>query len=453
MRCARPVPALVALLLSTALASCGSAPATAPEEAPDVSLHFQVSTGTLDLQELVVTVSGPDIPVPLVLNLVVSSGVAEGSIDVPAGRERVFTAQAFDPDGFITHEGSTTVTVRPDASTVRIPLLPFGVGTTIEVVAGAFTIAIAPGDSIVALEGTLQLTASVSTPDGEPVADAAVVWGSTRPDIAAVDPHGVVSGRREGTADIVASFAGTAAVATVRVAGGGDGGEEVEAVTIGFDDTDPGILENGYAGFQWLNVEATASDLGGLGNANVSGAQVATSTAASAEMARSDPFDFLSAWFTGVSNYALSPAVQSYLDLPLDDLVELSIGARGALSDAGMEIARDIFERTVDELQSLLEAKVYSEVEVWAADVGLVLGAPLMMDAEGAEWQVRDAVLELTVRGSLDGAELFVRSFDVSTAEPVFVALEFEGIDHVSFDVAGAPWERFAMDDGHVLVR
>ena len=54
-----------------------------------------------------------------------------------------------------------------------------------------------------------------------PVVNVEATWSSTRPDVVAVDPLGVVNGRSAGQAMVSASYGGRSATATVSVTSGG----------------------------------------------------------------------------------------------------------------------------------------------------------------------------------------------------------------------------------------
>ena len=52
---------------------------------------------------VVVEVTAPDIPAPLVFNFIVTDGIASGTITIPAGTGRTITIRAFDAGGVETH--------------------------------------------------------------------------------------------------------------------------------------------------------------------------------------------------------------------------------------------------------------------------------------------------------------------------------------------------------------
>jgi Tol biopolymer transport system component len=213
-------PLALAAMLPVLMAGCGDAPTDPHESSEPVTLALQVSStdGMVDL--IVVEVTGPGIPVPILTNLVMSDGTASGSITVPAGQSRTFTARGFDAEGGITHEGNVTEDVRPGQAIVRIPLVPRGVGVPIEVVVSAYMITIDPIATEMNIGESRQFSAVVMDAEGSAidVDPAALMWGSSNPVIATVDDEGMVTtGGQAGAARIVVSYQGVAAEADLVV--------------------------------------------------------------------------------------------------------------------------------------------------------------------------------------------------------------------------------------------
>ncbi|HET7274341.1 MAG TPA: Ig-like domain-containing protein [Longimicrobiaceae bacterium] len=193
-----------------------------------VELQIQANLGTTTtVEQLSVEVTAADIPIPVIANLTITDtdsdgdfDRAEGTIVVPSGRERTFTARAFDLDGFVTHEGTTTTQVRPNDKAVRIPLFPKEVGVPIEVVVSAYSVSIDPTTAAIDPEDTQQFTATVMDASGEVVESPELTWASSNPAVATVDSSGLVRAQISGLTDIVVSYKGISAEAQLTVGEG-----------------------------------------------------------------------------------------------------------------------------------------------------------------------------------------------------------------------------------------
>ncbi|HET7274342.1 MAG TPA: LpqB family beta-propeller domain-containing protein [Longimicrobiaceae bacterium] len=201
-----------------------------PETPVELTVQANLATNT-SVRQLSVAVAAADIPVPIIANLLLVDSDAddvfdraEGTIIVPSGRERTFTARAFDLEGFVTHEGTTTTQVRPNHKTVRIPLFPKEVGVPIEVIASSFSVSIDPATAELDPGFTQQFTATVTGPGGEVVENPEVTWGSGNPAVATVDASGLATAHVQGTTEIVVSYKGIAAEARITV-GDGEAGK------------------------------------------------------------------------------------------------------------------------------------------------------------------------------------------------------------------------------------
>jgi hypothetical protein len=207
-----------ALLLLAALAACEGAPFGADTGAPPVALAFQASVASApEVDLIVIEVSGPGIAVPIFGNFPVVNGRAEGTLRVPAGSGRVFSARGFDGQGAVTHEGSVTRDVRPNGPPVQIPLPPRGVGVPIEVTLGGYAVSLTPGTALLEVGGALQFAAQVTDTDGNVLESPTLTWGSANPAFARVDGEGLATGFHPGTTRIVVSFQGIAAEAQLTV--------------------------------------------------------------------------------------------------------------------------------------------------------------------------------------------------------------------------------------------
>jgi alpha-tubulin suppressor-like RCC1 family protein len=214
--------ALVGLLL---LGACDELPLDPDAAGEPVALALQVSSSTDMVDVIVVEVTGPGIPVPILANLQMVDGTASGTISVPAGRDRDFTARGFDAQGGITHEGSVTQDVRPGMGTVRLPLFPLGVGVPMEVEVSSYVLSIEPETAELDAGQAFTLAATVRDAAGIPleIDPAELSWASSNPAVARVERlesgDGEVTGWYQGTAQIGVSYRGVAAHATVVVDG------------------------------------------------------------------------------------------------------------------------------------------------------------------------------------------------------------------------------------------
>lgn len=204
-------------LLCAALAlACGRRePAPRPRTA-EVPIH--VALGGAPIPTLVVEVTAADLGGGLVFNLAAVGGIASGTILVPAGPARTFTARAFDSTGEVTHEGSVTIDVVPGTNPpVSFPLVPRPGTVEVTTRFGAITVTVVPGSATLAPGETLQLTATLTDDLGR-VLPYEVTWSAAPPSVATVDALGVVTARAPGAAAVYAAAAGVAGVASVIVA-------------------------------------------------------------------------------------------------------------------------------------------------------------------------------------------------------------------------------------------
>jgi ketosteroid isomerase-like protein len=90
------------------------------------------------------------------------------------------------------------------------------------------SVAITPGQLRLDVGGTGALTATVDGATGRPVAHT-IAWSTVNPQVATVDPEGVVTGRSPGTTVITATAGGHQASASVTVVAPGPTEEELRA--------------------------------------------------------------------------------------------------------------------------------------------------------------------------------------------------------------------------------
>ncbi|HJQ21947.1 MAG TPA: Ig-like domain-containing protein [Gemmatimonadaceae bacterium] len=203
-------------LAYVALSACGSpSDVTSPMNAAQIRISANVS-GTA-ISTLVVTVTGDGFSQPLVFNAEVQNGQASATLAIPAGPARTFAVKAYDSQGEVTHEGSKTVDVnRGQNPPVSIPLVPRNGHIPVEISMGDYSVTVTPGEQLLNVGETVQLTAEVTAPNGDhPSPD--VMWATADPSIASVSSSGFVTARRGGTVQIIATYGGVAGIANIIV--------------------------------------------------------------------------------------------------------------------------------------------------------------------------------------------------------------------------------------------
>lgn len=196
---------------------CGDVPTSVdvPGKAKLIVMANLAGTAT---NALVIEVSAPDIPTPLIFNLPIDGEAATGAITLPAGSDRILIARAFDGAGVETHRGSRTLRILGGTNeVVAIALLPLHGDQPIEITLGSFTVSVVPGSLTIAPGETVQLEATVRDADHDIVADALVQWGSLDLSVATANTAGLVTGHAVGESQVVALYAGAAASALVTV--------------------------------------------------------------------------------------------------------------------------------------------------------------------------------------------------------------------------------------------
>lgn len=181
------------------------------------TLFIRANVSGTSVTTVVVDVTAPDIPTPLVFNIAVTGGVAQGSITVPAGSHRTIEMRGFDAGGVQTHDGSVTLDVHPGANpTIAMVLQPLTGELPINVTFGSFSVTVTPSPSNIVVNQTVQLAASIKDWNGNPTTGS-VSWATHDPGIATVDASGLVTARGAGNTTIAATFQGVAGTATVSV--------------------------------------------------------------------------------------------------------------------------------------------------------------------------------------------------------------------------------------------
>lgn len=177
----RLTPIVILLVLS--MAGCGDSGPTSLADEP-VNAELLVSANMIDLEitTLVVTVTAPDITTPLVFNLEAdAAGNASGTLKVPVGDARLFTVEAFDLAGAVTHEGWAEVNVSKGQNPpVRINLKPKDGKVPIEVTLADYIVEVTPATVELESAETYQMQAEVRDASGA-VLNVVVEWGHPQP--------------------------------------------------------------------------------------------------------------------------------------------------------------------------------------------------------------------------------------------------------------------------------
>lgn len=160
---------------------------------------------------LVIQVSGPGIVKPdaspdtLAFNIPLTNGVASGSLDVPAGPDRVITARAF-VSITETHRGTVTANVLEGVNpTLHITMVPLVGNLPLTVSIGSTIVVVRPIAASKAVGDTLQLTSEIRDYNGT-ILDAKVRWATLNPNKATVDTNGLVTVKDTGDVQIVGTY-------------------------------------------------------------------------------------------------------------------------------------------------------------------------------------------------------------------------------------------------------
>ena len=207
-----------------AVTSCLPGDPTGTHARPaEAKLLLQADLSGTAVATVVVQVTAADIPSPLVFNVPVAQSQAIGTITVPAGSSRTISLRAYDAGGVATHAGSVTVDIQPGANPmITIVLQPLAGDLPITVTLGSFTVTVTPSLDTLLVGDTISFTATIHDANGNPVS-AQVAWGTLTPARASIVTTGLQTGRvtanRPGQTSVLATYGGTAATATVIVAG------------------------------------------------------------------------------------------------------------------------------------------------------------------------------------------------------------------------------------------
>jgi TolB protein len=205
------------------VSACADGTPTGPDAAGQVgataALVLSANVAGTTAVGLVVTVTAPDVPTPVVYNLTATNGTASGTIKVPPGVARTITVQAVDARGDVTHEGQRTMDVRTGLNpALAIPLVAKAGQVPVTATLVALRIAAAGADTMY-VGGQVRFTATLTDAHGAPVAVPAggLTWASSNPALATVDANGLVTAVAAGAVTIAVSHEGVSAVRSVHV--------------------------------------------------------------------------------------------------------------------------------------------------------------------------------------------------------------------------------------------
>jgi len=188
-----------------------------------VTMQVNVLVAGTPINTVVVEVTAADFTA-LVFNLTVENGVATGTIRIPPGSQRTIHVTAFDIQGNVTHEGQTTIDVRPGVNPpVSIPMVPRSGQVPITITFGQYAVVVSPAEATIdaANSTDLQLGVVVSASNGGMVTNPAISWATTNPAMATVSATGLVTGRLDGVINIVAVYEGVAGLSLIHLTGFG----------------------------------------------------------------------------------------------------------------------------------------------------------------------------------------------------------------------------------------
>lgn len=187
-----------------------------PQARMETPVQVSASLTGSPVEWLSVEVTASDIAVPVVVTLAATGTTARGTITVPPGPARTFTARGYDVEGTLTHRAVSTGDVAPGtAGTLALVLRPVTDGAASGT--GDDLVTLSAADVALAVNGTRRLGVTVTRADGAAVPGAPVTWATLDPAVATVSRTGLIVGIAPGTTQVVALSGGGAAVANVVV--------------------------------------------------------------------------------------------------------------------------------------------------------------------------------------------------------------------------------------------
>src|SRR5262245_20881326 len=167
----RCLPLFLAVpLLALLIAGCGGkhSPPLAPQSATDhAQLHLHADLAGTPAEKLAVTVTGSDLPTPVVFLVSSETRIAAGTLPLPTASARPVALAALEADGAVTHAGSSEIDVLPQGNpTHRIVLGPRNGGAaSITARLGDWVVTIEPQNSELAVGQSVQLHATIVDED------------------------------------------------------------------------------------------------------------------------------------------------------------------------------------------------------------------------------------------------------------------------------------------------
>jgi alpha-tubulin suppressor-like RCC1 family protein len=123
-----------------------------------------------------------------------------------------------DADGDVTHDGSVTIDVKPGQNPPLYLKLSARAGhLPITVTFGSYGVLVTPTTASITVTAQVQLAVAVTDANGQAVASPEVAWATSQPTVATVSNTGLVTGKTVGSATIVATYEGVAALCNVSV--------------------------------------------------------------------------------------------------------------------------------------------------------------------------------------------------------------------------------------------
>jgi hypothetical protein len=212
--------ALAGMLAVGAGCTSASSDAVTPQGNSVLPFHATLPSNVL-VPVIVITVTGAGINVPIVNNIPVSGGSANGNISVPIGPSRTILAEAFDTNTSVLYSGSVVVNVTAGTNPTVSFALGAGVGTVpITAVVGNVTLTLSPPTASVRAGNSVTLTGVVRDAFGVVIPGAPVNYATTLPPKAWVQPSGVVTALDSGTVVISATSLGSVSNSTITVTPG-----------------------------------------------------------------------------------------------------------------------------------------------------------------------------------------------------------------------------------------
>jgi hypothetical protein len=217
------------LLLATValtLVAC-ERPTDPPIDPEPGRLAVSANVTAMNIETMVVTVTGPGIDKALVFNMEIKTEtdgrkVASGTILIPAGSDRKLELDAYDLNQIKTHHGEKTISaVKPgsDNGSLSVVLLPIAGGQPVTAEFGIYVVTITPASWTPIVGGQQTFTATVKDNKGNPITidSAKLKWATADPSVFSIDGSGLAKALKLGSGTVVATYEGFAGTASVTV--------------------------------------------------------------------------------------------------------------------------------------------------------------------------------------------------------------------------------------------